>query len=122
MDGELAAEADSAVALQAASSSPLSEAALRKALGALGSNSLSLQSLDFSQLDLSAGRYVRPLNARLAREDLANVSFLAPDPIRVRRQEILVMHCMHSLPFSSHWPYLPDQVCKACMDLHSYCA
>lgn len=56
VDGELAAEADSAVALQAASSVPLSESALRKALGALGSNSLSLRSLDLSRLELSAGK------------------------------------------------------------------
>ena len=61
MDGRLAAEADSAVALQAASSIPLSESALRKALGSLGSNSLSLQSLNLSQLDLSAGKCPNPL-------------------------------------------------------------
>ncbi len=58
MDGELTADVDSAVALQPASSIPLSEAALRKALGTLGSNSLSLQSLDLSHLDLSAGKSV----------------------------------------------------------------
>ena len=56
VNGELVAESISGVALQAASSIPLSEAALRKALGTLGSNSLALQSLDLSRLDLSAGK------------------------------------------------------------------
>jgi len=50
------AEAESSVALQAASSIPLSEAALRRALGQLGSNSLALHNLDLSGLELSAGR------------------------------------------------------------------
>jgi len=56
VDGELVAEAESSVALQAASSIPLSEAALRGALGQLGNNSLALHNLDLSGLDLSAGK------------------------------------------------------------------
>ena len=55
------AQAEAAVPLQAATNVPLSEAALRAALGQLGSNSLALQRLDMSLLDLSQGQPLRAI-------------------------------------------------------------
>ena len=104
MDGELAAEVDSAVVLQAASSIPLSEAALRKALGTLGSNSLSLQSLDLSQLDLSAGKSIDHLLPCLHAKGLAyctgNFFYMVwPDVCHA-----LLQPFCRSLKHIMHWP------------------
>lgn len=104
MDGELAAEVDSAVALQPASSIPLSEAVLRKALGTLGSNSLSLQSLDLSQLDLSAGKsighHLPYLHAMSFAKCMGNVSYTMQTVVRLALlQPFCRLRVQHM-----HWP------------------
>lgn len=61
------AEAESALPLQAASSRPLDEAALRAALGQLGDNSLALQTLDTSHLDLPTGKFFIILTSAISK-------------------------------------------------------